>query len=94
MKVKMSEMTEFAAPNGVPCNGDLIESVVDGVRYRAEYYVDGNCGHPMLCLAADSPIEKFNGQEWERMKFSDDSAGNDEFNRVLNLIMPELICDE
>lgn len=84
--MKITDFTTFANGNGVPCNGDLIETEVDGVKYRAEFYVDGNFGHPVVCLAADSAIEVFKNGEWQAIVIDDD----DEFNELLSKITPEL----
>lgn len=84
--MKITDFTTFASVNGVPCHGDLIETEVDGVKYRAEFYVDGNFGHPIVCLAADSEIEAFKDGEWQAIVFDDD----DELNKLISKITPEL----
>lgn len=84
--MKITDFTTFANGNGVPCNGDLIETEVDGVKYRAEFYVDDNFGHPVVCLAADSAIEAFKNGEWQAIVIDDD----DELNKLISKITPEL----
>lgn len=84
--MKITDFTTFAKGNGVPCNGDLIETEVDGVKYRAEFYVDDNFGHSVVCLAADSAIEAFKNGEWQAIVIDDD----DEFNKLISKITPEL----
>ena len=84
--MKLSDFKTFAKGNGIPCNGDLIESVIDGTRYRAEFYVEDNFGHPCVMLAGDSAIERFNGSEWEAVIFTDD----DSFNELFEKITPKL----
>ena len=42
MFMKLSEFKTFAKGNGIPCRGDLVETVVNGKFYRAEFYVDWN----------------------------------------------------
>lgn len=87
MTVKLSEMKTFASGNGFPVHGDLIETVVDGNKYRAEYYVEDNYGRPMLMLAADSDIEQFIDGKWQIIDFSNN---DDYFNEILSKITPDL----
>lgn len=82
--MKLTDFHTFARGNGVPCNGDLIESEVDGVKYRAEFYIDDNYGHPTVILAADSAIEKFENGEWQAVVFNND----DDFDILLSQITP------
>lgn len=84
--MKLSNFNTFASGNGVPCHGDLIETEVNGERYRAEFYVENNFNFPCVMLAADSKIEKLVNNAWEKMSFSDD----DSFNELLSKITPIL----
>ena len=92
--VKLSQIASVARGNGIPSNGDLIESVVDGTRYRTEYYVDAQPGaSPELCLAADALIECFVGGEWEIVEFPETEEGDKAFNELLAKMTPLLIDD-
>ena len=84
--MKISDFKTFAHGNGVPCNGDLIETIVDGTKYRAEFYIDDNYGHPCVMLAADSIIEKFENNIWQQVTIDND----DTFNELLTKITPTL----
>lgn len=84
--MKIEEFTSFARGNGVPCHGDLIETIVNGETYRAEYYIEYNYGHPCVMLAADSIIEKLSGNTWEKVDFVND----DDYNELLSKITPIL----
>lgn len=84
--MKLSDFRTFARGNGVPCNGDLVESTVNGVKYRAEFYIEDNFGNPCVMLAGDSSIEKCENGEWKVVQIEDD----DEFNELLAKITPFL----
>lgn len=90
IQISLSEMKTWATGNGVPCRGDLIEAEVDGVQYRAEFYVEPNDGAPYIALAGESVIEKFVDGSWEKVEFPDDSAGDAEFNRIVARITPQI----
>lgn len=87
--MKLSDFTTFAKGNGIPCNGDLVEAVVDGERYRAEFYIEDNFGKPCVMLAGDSLIEKFEDGKWNPLQIEDDG----EFNELLSKITPVLELD-
>lgn len=94
MKIKASQITEWAHSNGIPCHGDLFETVVNGEKYRAEFYATADFGsEPYLCLAADSYIEKYVDGKWEKMIFPETEAGDDAFSELLAQITPELEND-
>lgn len=82
--MKRTDFTTISNGNGIPCNGDLIETKVDGINYRAEFYLDDNNGCPLAMLAADSAIEKFENGEWVPVVFTTD----EEFNELLEKITP------
>lgn len=84
--MKISDFKTFAHGNGVPCNGDLIETIINGTKYRAEFYIEDNYGHPCAMLAADSSIEKFENNSWQVVTYDDDDA----FNELLAKITPVL----
>ena len=87
--MKLSDFTTFAKGNGLPCNGDVVEAVVDGERYRAEFYIEENFGKPCVMLAGDSSIERCENGEWKVVQIEDD----DEFNFLLSKITPVLELD-
>lgn len=92
--MKASEIKEWAYGNGIPCHGDLIETVVDGERYRAEFYATAEFGNaPELCLAADSYIEKEVNGEWVRVKFPETEEGDEAFSELVAKITPDLEDD-
>lgn len=93
-KIKATQIQEWARGNGIPCHGDMIETVIDGTVYRAEFYAIAEFGNPPeLCLAADSYIEKKVNGVWERLEFPNTEQGDEEFSELLAKITPELEDD-
>lgn len=76
--------------NGVPVHGDLIETTLDGVKYRQEYYVDGNFGEPCVMTAADSKIEVNVNGEWREIAFPDTEKGDKELAELDGKISPKI----
>lgn len=92
--MKASEIKEWACGNGIPCHGDLIETVVNGEKFRAEFYATVEFGAvPELCLAADSFIEKEVNGEWKRVKFPETVEGDEAFSELVAKITPNLEDD-
>jgi len=93
MTIKASEIKTWAKSNGVPCNGDLFETKIDGINYRAEFYAEIPVGSdtPELHLAADSYIEKQIDGVWEKVDFPQTEEGDAAFNELLSKITPTLI---
>ena len=76
--------------NGSPVHGDLIETTLDGVKYRQEYYVDGNFGEPCVMTAADSKIEVNVNGEWREIAFPDTEKGDKELAELDGKISPKI----
>ena len=77
--MKITDFKTMARGNGIPCNGDLVETFINGEKFRAEFYIEYNFGIPCLMLAADSKIEKFVYGQWQEVEFKND----DDFNELL-----------
>ena len=89
--MKASEIKEWACGNGIPCHGELIETVVNGEKFRAEFYATAEFGAaPELCLAADSFIEKEVNGEWESVKFHETGEDEESFTVLVAVIQTSL----
>ena len=92
--VKLSEMTEWASGNGIPCHGDMVERKIGGDWYRAEFFVESNHGaKPRLMLAADSAIEKLVDGRWEKVTFDNTEEGDRKLNELLEKMTPDVVDD-
>lgn len=77
--MKLKDFKTVANGNGIPCSGDLIETSIGNDTYRAEYYLESNHGHPGVCMAANSIIEKSVNGKWEPLVTPEEIEDNKMF---------------
>ena len=77
--MKLRDFKTVESGNGFPCHGDLIETSIGNDTYRAEYYLEGNFGHPGVSMAADSIIEKYINGKWEPLVIPEEIEDNKMF---------------